>query len=75
VVGIKQGEEYKEDELQERLRKHAWFIAFAPVENPRIAIAVLLENGGGGSQFAAPVARQVVDHHLLRGNQRLVVSE
>jgi len=64
VVGIKQGEEYEEDEIDERLRKHAWFIAFAPVENPQIALAVLVENGGGGSEVAAPVARAVIDHHL-----------
>jgi penicillin-binding protein 2 len=66
VVGIKQGELYNAEELDERQRKHAWFIAFAPVEDPQIAIAVLVENGGGGSQFAAPVARAVIDHHLLR---------
>ena len=66
VVGIKQGEEYDETELDERLRKHAWFVAFAPVENPKIALAVLVENGGGGSQYAAPVAREVIDHYLLR---------
>jgi penicillin-binding protein 2 len=65
VVGIKQGEEYEEEELDERNRKHAWFVAFAPVENPKIALAVLVENGGGGSEFAAPVARAVIDHHLL----------
>lgn len=65
VVGIKQGEEYDETELDERLRKHAWFVAFAPVENPKIALAVLVENGGGGSQYAAPVARAVIDHYLL----------
>jgi penicillin-binding protein 2 len=66
VVGIKQGEEYEEDELDERLRKHAWFIAFAPVDEPKIALSVLIENGGGGSQFAAPVARQIIDEYLLR---------
>lgn len=71
VVGIKQGEVYNADELEERLRKHAWFMAFAPVENPQIAVAVLLENGGGGSAFAAPVARQVIDYYLLHGEHRL----
>ncbi len=67
VVGIAQGEEYNEEELSERQRKHAWFIAFAPIEDPQIALAVLVENGGGGSQFAAPVARAVIDYHLLDG--------
>lgn len=66
VVGIAQGEEYNEEELDERQRKHAWFVAFAPVEKPEIAVAVLVENGGGGSAVAAPVARAVIDHHLLK---------
>jgi len=65
VVEIKQGEEYDDEELDERQRKHAWFVAFAPIQAPRIALAVLLENGGGGSEFAAPVAREIIDHYLL----------
>ncbi len=65
VVGIEQGEEYDEEELDERLRKHAWFIAFAPVDDPKIALAVLVENGGGGSAVAGPVVRQIIDYHLL----------
>jgi penicillin-binding protein 2 len=65
VVGIRQGEEYDEEELNERQRKHAWFVAFAPVDKPEIAIAVLVENGGGGSEVAAPIARTILDHHLL----------
>ena len=64
VVSIKQGEEYDEEELSEQQRKHAWFIAFAPVIDPQIALAVLVENGGGGSEVAAPVARQVIDYYL-----------
>ena len=65
VVTIQQGEEYDEEQLEEFNRKHAWFIAFAPVERPVIALAVLVENGGGGSSVAAPIARQVVDAYLL----------
>ncbi len=68
VVGIAQGEEYDAEELTERQRKHAWFVAFAPAEKPVIALAVLVENGGGGSEMAAPVARQVLDHYLLEKN-------
>ncbi len=71
VVGIRQGEEYDEDELEERQRKHAWFVAFAPVDNPQIAVAVLLENGGGGSAIASPVARTVLDHYLLDPRHRV----
>ncbi len=65
VVEIKQGEEYDEELLDEYKRKHAWFIAFAPVADPVIALAVLVENGGGGSSVAAPVAREVLDFYLL----------
>ena len=65
VVGIPQGEQYEEEELAEFQRKHAWFIAFAPADDPAIALAVLVENGGGGSSVAAPVAREVIDAFLL----------
>jgi penicillin-binding protein 2 len=65
VVEIKQGEEYNEEELDEFNRKHAWFIAFAPADDPVIALSVLVENGGGGSSIAGPVAREVLDAYLL----------
>ena len=66
VVEIRQGEEYDEEELSEFSRKHAWFMAFAPVEDPQIALAVLVENGGGGSSVAGPVAREIIDSYLGR---------
>lgn len=59
------GQRYVEGDVAERLRDHSWFIGFAPAENPTIALAVLVENGGFGSQSAAPIARQVMDFHLL----------
>lgn len=65
VFGIKQDERYKAEELDERLLDHALFVAFAPAENPQIAIAVIVENGGSGGAVAAPVARQVLDFYLL----------
>ena len=65
VVAIAQGKEYDGADLSERDRKHAWFIAFAPAENPEIAVCALVENGGGGSEVAAPIVRKVVDHYLL----------
>ena len=65
VVGIQQGKEYDEKELDEFQRKHAWFLAFAPADDPQLALAVLVENGGGGSGVAAPVAREVMDKFLL----------
>ena len=58
------GEE-EEDTLPKEFRDHAWFIAFAPLQQPRIAIAVLVEHGGGGGAVAAPVARKVMDAYLL----------
>jgi len=64
VVGIQQGQVYDEDILDEYTRKHAWFMAFAPADAPEIALAVLVENGGGGSAVAAPVARAVIDAYL-----------
>jgi penicillin-binding protein 2 len=74
VVGIKQGEEYDEAELDERQRKHAWFVAFAPVDKPKIALAVLVENGGGGSVIAAPVAREILDYYLLNDTDGLLTA-
>jgi penicillin-binding protein 2 len=65
VIGIKQGEKYNENRVSERLRDHSLFIAFAPAEDPKIALAVLVENGGFGARAAAPIARQVIDYHLL----------
>lgn len=65
VIGIKQGEKYVEGRVHERHRDHALFIAYAPAENPRIALAVVVENSGFGARAAAPIARQVLDYYLL----------
>nr|WP_153110772.1 penicillin-binding protein 2 [Propionivibrio limicola] len=59
------GSEYKASQIKEHLRDHALFIAFAPVDEPKIALAVLVENGGFGAQSAAPIARMVLDYYLL----------
>ena len=64
VFSIKQDEDYEEDEIEERLRDHALFVAFAPIEEPQIAIAVIVENGGSGSSTAAPIAYQVMYQYL-----------
>jgi penicillin-binding protein 2 len=58
------GEKYEAHKVDERLRDHAWFIAYAPADKPTIALAVLVENGGFGAQAAAPIARAVLDYHL-----------
>jgi penicillin-binding protein 2 len=65
VVGIKQHERYDESRVSERNRDHALFIAFAPADNPKIVIAVMVENGGHGGSTAAPIAREVMDYWLL----------
>jgi penicillin-binding protein 2 len=65
VIGMKQGEKYDASKLDERHRDHAWFIAFAPAEKPKIALIVLAENGGHGGGTAAPIARKVMDYYLL----------
>jgi len=65
VIGMKQGEKYDADKIDERHRDHAWFMAYAPAEEPKIALAVLVENGGHGGSTAAPIARKVMDYYLL----------
>lgn len=64
VFGIKQDEKYVEKEVAERLRDHSLFIAFSPPDNPRIALAVMVENAGHGSTAAAPIARKMIDQYL-----------
>jgi penicillin-binding protein 2 len=64
VFTIGQKERYDASKISERLRDHALFVAFAPVEDPRIAVAVMVENGGSGSGTAAPIARRVIDAYL-----------
>ncbi|UPF03470.1 penicillin-binding protein 2 [Pseudomonas mosselii] len=71
VVAIKQGEKYDRNKLQERHRDHALFVAFAPADDPRIVVSVMVENGESGSGVAAPVVRQVMDAWLLDENGRL----
>jgi penicillin-binding protein 2 len=66
VFTVKQDEEYDEDKVAEKMRDHALFVAFAPVEDPKIAVAVIVENGGHGGSVAAPIARRVMDRYLLR---------
>ncbi len=64
VFSIAQEDEYDEETVDERLRDHALFIAFAPLDAPQIAVAVVVENGSSGSRVAAPIARLVMDQYL-----------
>ena len=65
VIALKQGEKYVESRVQERHRDHALFIAYAPADKPKIALAVIVENSGFGARAAAQIARQVLDYYLL----------
>jgi penicillin-binding protein 2 len=65
VFSVAQDEEYDEEAIEKKLRDHALFIAYAPIEDPQIAVAVVVENGGHGGSVAAPIARQIMDAYLL----------
>jgi len=65
VIGIKQNEKYDARRIAERFRDHSLYMAFAPADAPRIALALIVENGGFGAQAAAPIARRVFDYFLL----------
>ncbi|MBO6850580.1 MAG: penicillin-binding protein 2 [Marinobacter sp.] len=65
VFSLAEDEEYEEEEVRERLRDHALFVGFAPLDDPQIAVAIIVENGGSGSGTAAPVGRALFDAWLL----------
>lgn len=65
VFTIKQDEEYDETKISKKNRDHALFVAYAPIEDPQIAVAVIVENGGSGSSTAAPIAKKIMDAWLL----------
>jgi penicillin-binding protein 2 len=76
VFSVAQEDEYDEEEIEERLRDHALFVAFAPVENPKIAVAVIVENGSSGSRVAAPIARAIMDEYLgINGSAENALSQ
>lgn len=64
VFTVRQDQEYKKMHVKESLQDHAWFIAFAPAEDPKIAVAVIAEHGGHGGSVAAPIARAVIDQYI-----------
>ena len=71
VVAIRQGERYNREKTQERNRDNALFVGFAPAENPKIVVAVMIENGEAGGRVAGPVVREVLDAWLLDHNGHL----
>ncbi|VEH65943.1 penicillin-binding protein 2 [Rodentibacter pneumotropicus] len=68
VFSLKENQKYNAAGLKKELHDHAWFTAYAPYENPRMVVAIILENAGGGSSNAAPVVRKIMDYYL---NKRL----
>jgi penicillin-binding protein 2 len=75
VFGIAQDEEYEEENVSKKLRDHALFMAFAPADDPRIAVAVVVENGGHGSSVAAPIVRKIMDAYLLKEPEEVKEAE
>jgi penicillin-binding protein 2 len=65
VIAMKQNEKYDEKKIDERHRDHSLYISFAPVDNPIIAMLVIVENGGFGARAAAPISRTVLDYYML----------
>ena len=65
VFTVAQDEEYDEEKVAKKNRDHALFVAYAPADDPQIAIAVVVENGGHGGSVAAPIARKMMDAYLL----------
>jgi penicillin-binding protein 2 len=74
VIGIPPGGEHDPAEVPEKLRDHALFIAFAPAENPQIALAIIVENAGSGSRTAAPIARKIMDYYFIERLRRAALS-
>lgn len=65
VKSIAQDEEYDDTDIEKKFKDHSLFIAFAPLEDPKIAIAVIVEHAGSGSRVAAPIARKLLDYYLI----------
>ncbi len=66
VIGLKKDESGKRNYIPVHYKDHAWFVAVAPVENPRIALAILVEHGGHGGSTAAPIAKELIEAYLHR---------
>jgi penicillin-binding protein 2 len=69
VLGIKQNAKYNENNIDFKFRDHALFISFAPANDPKIAVAVIVENGGHGGSVAAPIAGQIIKQFLQENNE------
>lgn len=74
VFGLKKNEVYNAKKIAEHLRDHALFIGYAPYDDPKVAVSMILENGGGGGGNAGPIVRRILDHILLN-DQNTVMPE
>ncbi|MFC3852422.1 penicillin-binding protein 2 [Salinispirillum marinum] len=75
VFSIENFEEFDSEQTAERLRDHAWFMGFAPADDPKLAVAVIVENGASGGGIAGPVAREIFDHYLSRPVEEVIAFE
>ncbi len=84
VKSIAQNETYNEEETEKKFRDHSLFVGFAPINDPKIAIAVVIEHGGSGSRTAAPIARKLIDYYLIerlgmfaeeKGDEKLAIAQ
>ena len=75
VFGLDPEEEYIAENIDERLRDHALFTGFAPINNPQVAIAIIVENAGSGSSKAAPLARELLDEYFNKNPIELEKEE
>ncbi|MGC7559071.1 penicillin-binding protein 2 [Pasteurella sp. PK-2025] len=75
VFSLKENQNYDASGLKKELHDHAWFTAYAPYDDPKMVVSIILENAGGGSSAAAPVVRQIMDYYLNQRLQRNSPSE
>jgi len=75
VIGIKQNAKYNANSINERHRDHALFVAYAPADDPKIALSVIVENGGHGGSAAGPIARKVMDYYLLGKSPDAILND
>ena len=72
VFSLKENQSYNAGALKKELHDHAWFTAFAPYDNPKVVVSIILENAGGGSSNAAPLVRKIMDYYFRQTSEPLM---